>query len=395
MEVILFFQSTFMKSWRQKLSGVHMYAQERGWFVQVIHKFANAGEIRKAIDEWHPIGCLVDRALSNGAPPDLVFRDIPTVYIDQNTRHRSKVHPCLLHDSAAEAALADRELLEMDRRSYGYCGTHEHYHWDADRLARFIKDMASAGIEPHILPQSQLVDAIMAMPKPCAILGANDDCAIRAFHAATAAGLSIPDDVAIIGIDNDESYCESVSPGLTSVEPDFKGAGYRLAQMLAEEIERLRSGKTRSRRLPPIEMYGPLRIVRRGSTSATSKLTSRVRRALEYIRRHACGLRHCGDGMFAQHGNNAVQEGDGTLHTRRSARTPLREGMPSAHEDFTSDCDRSRQLRIQVGFVRKENVSGENRTDNASLPQKPGEKRDAYLSLGEGDESDSLGIGAD
>ena len=302
MEVILFFQSTFMKSWRQKLSGVHMYAQERGWFVQVIHKFANAGEIRKAIDEWHPIGCLVDRALSNGAPPDLVFRDIPTVYIDQNTRHRSKVHPCLLHDSAAEAALADRELLEMDRRSYGYCGTHEHYHWDADRLARFIKDMASAGIEPHILPQSQLVDAIMAMPKPCAILGANDDCAIRAFHAATAAGLSIPDDVAIIGIDNDESYCESVSPGLTSVEPDFKGAGYRLAQMLAEEIERLRSGKTRSRRLPPIEMYGPLRIVRRGSTSATSKLTSRVRRALEYIRRHACEPSITLDSVIAEMG---------------------------------------------------------------------------------------------
>ena len=67
----------------------------------------------------------------------------------------------------------------------------------------------------------------MKLPKPCGILGANDEFAIKAFHAAKSAGLSIPDEVAIVGIDNDEIYCESVFPGLTSVEPYFEGAGYK------------------------------------------------------------------------------------------------------------------------------------------------------------------------
>ena len=56
--------------------------------------------------------------------------------------------------------------------------------------------------------------------KPCGILGANDDCAIRAFHAATTAGFSIPDEVALAGIDNDEIYCESWDARAASRQTD-------------------------------------------------------------------------------------------------------------------------------------------------------------------------------
>ncbi len=285
MDIVLFFQSTIRKSWRQKLAGVHMFAQERGWFVQVVNRYSSPKEIRQALDEWHPIGCLVDRGMCRGAPPDLLFRDIPTVYLDQSPKHRSRRHPNLLHDSAAEAALAGGELLKLKCASYAYIGAGADNHWDNDRLVQFKKDVRAVGLSAAVLPRTGLKEAIVALPKPCGILGANDDCAIKAFHAATASGFSIPDDVAIAGVDNDEMYCEAVSPGLTSAEPDFEGAGYRLAQMLEKEIELQKAGK---RSKPYTEMYGPRRIVRRGSTAMASGISPRVRRALEYIRRNAC-----------------------------------------------------------------------------------------------------------
>ena len=210
MDVILFFQSTLSKSWRQKLAGVHQFARERDWFVQVISRYATAGETRRAMQEWTPIGCLVDRAMSRGAPPDILFGSIPTVDLDQNPACPSRRHPCLLHDSAAEAALAGGELLARKCASYAYIGMEEGLHWDRDRLEQFTRDAKDAGTKVTVLSRQGLKEAIDALPKPCGILGANDYCAIQAFHAATAAGYSIPDEVAIAGVDNDEIYCESV-----------------------------------------------------------------------------------------------------------------------------------------------------------------------------------------
>jgi len=287
MDIILFFQSTLRKSWRQKLSGVHLYSQKRGWFVHVIEKFSSADEIRRALRNWKPVGCLVDRAMSNAASPDHLFGDIPTVYLDQHTDKASKRHPCLLHDSAAEAALAGGELLSLGCASYAYLGTGKGYFWDAERLVRFERDVRKAGIPFFVLPNDNLKSAIHSLPKPCGILGANDSCATEAFHAAVANGFDIPSDVAIAGIDNDELYCDSVSPGITSAEPDFEGAGYRLCQMLDAEIERTRRG-AKARKRPYIETYGPVRLVRRGSTFVQKGLDPRVRRAQEFIRRNAC-----------------------------------------------------------------------------------------------------------
>ena len=286
MDVILFFQSTTRTSWLRKLAGVHAFAQSRNWFVQVVERFATTSDIRHALKTWNPVGCLVDRAMSTGKAPDAIFRSLPTVYLDQNPRKPSQAHPCLLHDSSATASLAIKELLALKCRSYAYLGMEKNVHWDKDRLDRFRADAKTAGISVVELHRENLAEEIRNLPKPCGILGANDYCAIEAHHAATTGGFRIPDDIAVAGIDNDEQICEMVSPGITSVEPDFKSAGYRLAQMLADEIERTRRGAVR-KRMPLTERYGPVGIVRRGSTNTDAERHPAVRRAVEYIRRHA------------------------------------------------------------------------------------------------------------
>ena len=343
MDIILFFQSTLRKSWRQKLAGAHMFAQERGWFIQVINRFNSPKEIRNALQEWHPIGCLVDCAMSHGAPPDILFRDVPTVYLDLDPACRSLEHPCILHDSAAEAMLAGGELLKLKCKSYAYIGTGKDLHWDRDRLAQFQKDVKAAGNSVTVLPQAGLKEAIVKLPRPCGILGANDDCAIKAYHAATAAGLAIPDDVAIAGIDNDEMFSDAVSPGLTSAEPDFEGAGYRLAQMLANEIDRAADPLNNK---VETEFYGPLRLVKRGSTAAPSGTSPRVRRALEYIRRNACSQSISLDDIITEMGCSRRM---GTLQFKKeTGRTILAE----IHEHrFEKACDLLSRTQLPIATI--------------------------------------------
>jgi len=346
MDTILFFQSTTSKSWRDKLKGVILFAQEQDWFVQVIGRYSTEKEIRQAIREWSPIGCLVDRAMSHGAPPERLFRRIPTVYLDQETTRPSHCHPCLVHDSAATASLAISSLLSRGCRSYAYIGTGVGFHWDNERLVQFRKEAAATGTPLSLLPLSGLKKSISALPKPCGILGANDEFAMKAYHAAKSAGLAIPDDVAIVGIDNDEIYCESVSPGLTSVEPDFEGAGYRLAQMLADEIERVRQGGGLSRGKPRVERYGPLRIVHRGSTAMPQDVGPRVRRALEYIRHHACDENIRLDMVIDE--MNCSRRRATLLFKKETGRTILDE----IHEQrFQKACDLLSRTKLPVSTV--------------------------------------------
>ena len=287
MDIVLFFQSTIRKSWLLKLSGAYRFAREHGWFLQIVDGHSSAREIRQALERWHPIGCLVDRGLAHGSAPDRVFEGFPTVYLDQRATSIPCRHPRLVHDSAAEARLAGQALLDLDCASYAYLGTGRNYFWDHERCETFRALCAGQGRTMTTLSRLRLAQTIAALPKPCGILAANDGCAVEIWPAAATCGLSIPNDIAVAGIDNDETYAEAVTPGLTSAEPDFEGAGYELARLLMDEIARVRNGGRRDGPAP-VSHYGALRLVRRGSTQILAGNDPRVGHALEFIRRHAC-----------------------------------------------------------------------------------------------------------
>lgn len=281
MNVVLFFQSTIRKSWRDKLAGAFRFAQERGWLIQVIEHNSSPSEILSALQTWRPIGCLVDRANAKGKAPDRVFGDLPVAYLDQNPAFPSARHSCVLHDSAATARLGAQELLRLGRDSYGFAGQPHRHFWCRERAEAFRAAVRAAGGRFAEFRDGDLGRWLAALPKPCGILAVNDYAAQRVHHAAQAMGLRIPDDIALVGIDDDELYCESMQPGITSVRPDFERAGYRLAALLAQQMA--------SPSAPPVtETYGPKGIARRGSTRLVSGTDARVRRALEFIRRNAC-----------------------------------------------------------------------------------------------------------
>ena len=114
-------------------------------------------------------------------------------------------------------------------------------------------------------------------PKPLALLAYDDADAARALGACLAAGLSVPDDVAILGIGGDRLICENQSVPISSIEHDQGRTGYEGAELL----DRLMNGET-----PPTKpiLIPPRGITVRASTDFIASASPIVRKALEFIK---------------------------------------------------------------------------------------------------------------
>lgn len=273
--IVLFFQSTTDKSWRDKLEGVYRYAKSVGWQIHVIEADSSPTTIRQALKLWNPIGCMVDRAMSLGRNPVALFRGHPTVYLDQNPKTATPDISTVTNDSAACARMAAEEFLRTDVKNFTYIPFGERVFWCEERQAAFSAAIQKAGRNYIPWPGS-----LTKLPIPCGILCAEDPVARRAMDDAARFQLRIPEDLMFIGIDNDPLICESAHPTLTSVLPGFENAGYCLAELLANRI-------THPRSRPQHLTYAPVTLVRRESSRRFLREDHRVKTALAYIRAHA------------------------------------------------------------------------------------------------------------
>jgi LacI family transcriptional regulator len=110
----------------------------------------------------------------------------------------------------------------------------------------------------------------------------NDGCAQVVMDACHMAHLKVPDQIQIVGVDNEKEICENTIPTLTSVLPDFEGGGYLAAKMLGEMLDGRR--KPRSKVL---NYYGVKKVVVRASTQDLKGGGRLVTLAREFIRLHA------------------------------------------------------------------------------------------------------------
>ena len=162
--------------------------------------------------------------------------------------------------------------------------------WSEPRGEAFRRAMADAGFAVADYPMrddcgseadvSALRDWLAALPKPAAVFATADWRAVQVVDAAQAAGIRIPGQIVLLGTDDSEFECLGVVPQLSSVQPDYEGAGYRAAAELESLIASRRSG-------PPRRIALPARaVVSRGSTKPIPPASMLVRNGLAYIRAH-------------------------------------------------------------------------------------------------------------
>ena len=292
MRTVLYFQASGKVSARQKLEGVYAFGRGHGWDVQVIEPAVSAHKAGELVRFWTPDGVIVECGSEQNHFDPATFGKTPTVFLDRNPRTLKAGARCVIHDSVATARVAARELLSLRLAAYAYVPWPEPRFWSDERergfaaalhlngrgYARFSGTANSADVRAL---QKELGSWLKGLPKPVGIFAANDLMAAQVAAAAGRARFGIPADIALVGVDNDELLCENTNPTLSSVMPDFHSAGEKAAALLARLI-----ADPKSR--PAAETFGPLRLVRRASTSRARRVDREVIAALDLIRRESC-----------------------------------------------------------------------------------------------------------
>ena len=109
----------------------------------------------------------------------------------------------------------------------------------------------------------------------------NDIRGQQVLNVCRLAGIDVPDNIGVVGVDDDEAICPLCDPPLSSVRPDAQGVGYRAAEILHELI----GGVLADSRL---ELIPPKGVAGRLSTQVLATLDREVAQALRFIREHAC-----------------------------------------------------------------------------------------------------------
>ena len=341
-KTILFLHGPFMRTSRLLLMGLSSFAAEKGW--QVLHfsppKRPGRDYLQRLADSWNALGIVEDCGVERSMPlPGRGF-GLPFVCIDLNPLRmksfavQSSVAARRIGfvnaDSELYVRMAAEELLRHDFAAYAYVSAYYRRHWSERRREAF-KDMVKAsGGKFHAFDgiRQETGDAaairklgnwLDSLPKPCGLLAANDRIAELVLFAAKRGGIAVPDMMCVIGIDDDEMLCESVSPPLTSIQADFSGGG-RLAGRLLADLAVGRAHAAGSTLL-----YGAVGIAHRLSTRRLKREMPSVRATLEEIRRRALGRVSAADILPMLGGSRRSAEKRFTAATGRSIQEEIME----------------------------------------------------------------------
>ena len=299
---------------RRKLGGFFRYLSEHDFdwrlqFVRIREDFS--AEFVRSFAERGIDGVIYSMPAARDGAAELAKLDIPTVAVDifdeTVLRGRTRNLSYVFGSPEDVGRTAARHLLAQGVfRSYAFVPDLYANAWSRLRGDAFVREIAAAGfktrvyhVRGHGYDLPRLAEWLKALPHPTGVLAAFDDRAVQVLEACSEARLNVPQDVAVLGVDNDEVLCAHTTPALTSVQPDHDRIGYLAAERLAALLDGKRLSAP-ERHLVPVK-----EIVIRESTCAVSSSGRLVQRALAFIHANA---------------NKAIKPRDVVAHLRVSRR---------------------------------------------------------------------------
>ena len=200
-----------------------------------------------------------------------------------------------VHTNDADIAnLAAEHLLDRGFRRFAFFGL-EGENWSQRRRDAFVGKLRAAGCPCTVYETPRevhharmwedyaddLARWVAQLDKPVGLMACSDQCGPILLEACRRGGAAVPDEVAVIGVDNDEPLCEVSDPALSSVWPDHFRVGYEAAALL----DRLMKGTPAP--LGPVYL-APRGIVTRQSTDVLAIEDRDVAAAVRFIRERAC-----------------------------------------------------------------------------------------------------------
>jgi len=221
---------------------------------------------------------------------------VPTVEL-RATRFKQSF-PFVGMNNHSIGRLCAEHLSSLGFRSYGVYGLTTERFFE-ERRESFIESVRAMGFpcqslnqsfnseKPHQWERQQtnLVAWLKRLPKPTAIMACTDQLGFWLLDACLRANIRVPDEIAVIGVENDPTLCEMSSPTLTSVRLDGETVGYEAARLLNRLMRRGRPGSAST-------LFEPRGVCVRRSTNTIAVSDPLVSQSLQMIREKASsGLR--------------------------------------------------------------------------------------------------------
>ena len=303
-----------------------------------------------------------DGILSRATTPALVeaVKATGVPLVELTDRRADSGLPFVRSDDAAIGQMAAEHLLERGFQQYGFCGFSGEA-WSHRREEGFVKTVRQAGWTCSVYnapwhgrgsrswreQQARLAKWLADSARPIGIMACNDVRGQHVLDVCSTQDIAVPEDVAVIGVDNDELICRICSPPLSSVIPDAERVGFQGAELLSALMDRDAPDEA--------QLVTPVGVATRHSSDVVAILDPMIAEAVRFIREHAC------QGLSVNDVTNAVHISRSTLERKirqyfgRTPQEEIRQVQTKRVRELlvTSDLT-AEQIAYRCGFEHPE-----------------------------------------
>ena len=272
---------------RQLIIGIARYSRLNGPWSFYKEPIGLKSSIPR-LTSWKPDGIIMRNSLMT---KELLKRKIPTILALHTSSHPQNL-PVIKTDSFSIAKMASAHFIEKGFKSLAFCGFDD-YDWSNERKVFYCRFNSELGYNTHVYVPPKSIKShdwdkeeqhvgewIKTLPKPVGILACNDDRGQHILEVCKRLGFKVPDDVAVVGVDNDPMICEIGDPPLTSIALNVESAGYEAAKLLDQLIS---GNKMRGQQI----MVTASHIVQRQSSDILAMKDIEVASAIRFIKENA------------------------------------------------------------------------------------------------------------
>ena len=344
---------------RGLLRGIVSYIREhRQWSLYLSEH--NRGDRPPAwLAHWNGHGIIA--RVENPAIAE-ALRPLTLPVVDVSAARLLPALPWFETDDSAIARLAFEHLLERGFTHFAYAGD-DRFNWSKWRCEHFQNSVRAAGRDCSVYRPTRgfsvddekqiddLANWIRDLPKPVGVMACYDLRGQQVLDACRRIGLAVPDEVAVIGVDNDDLLCELSDPPLSSVTPNTHRTGYEAARLLDEMM----SGKKVE---GEAHLIPPLGIATRQSTDVLAIHDRNVARAIHFIRQHACDGINVRDVLKAVPHSRRLLEGNFKKLIGRTPHEEILRVKLNRVKQLLMDTDLSlEEIAARAGFPHVEYLS--------------------------------------
>ncbi len=276
---------------RRILKGIRRYVHtHQSWSIFLEHRALSTHPPRW-LENWAGDG-IISRITTEALAQATARSHVPLV--DLTDRFGSFGQPQVWSDDRAIAQLGADHLRERGFKRFAFCGFSGES-WSARRLAEFAAIVTQIGGECQVyespwfgddaysweVEQARISDWLATLPRPVGIMTCNDLRGQHVLEACRSLGIAVPEEVAVVGVDDEEEVCELCEPPLSSIIPNADLVGYKAAELL-DGLMGGKQGEVSRLNVPP------LGVATRQSSDILAIDDPDVAAAVHYIREHAC-----------------------------------------------------------------------------------------------------------